>query len=413
MYTKAALISALLAIAEARFSQEQIPVADIQALGSFGNSGEAATLAGGVPGVLLAAADPCAKLTLADKIVTTLGNDPQVISAAQKLVAAEQNFNPFAVSIPSICGDASLPATEALRGIVPLVDPAVGDSDIENANSATSLQTPFDAAGLSVAEVMTAQGFSNFTVKGAAAGGNANTGNANAGNNNNGNNNGNNNNNNNNNAGTGNAATTSAAASATATATKCSNRSKTATSAAAAATSSAASNNNTGNNNNNNAGNNSNNNNNNNNNAGNANGGATAQAGAGAVTDPVTGTFTGFVESSLGLNFGACVPTVKFEESLNGRKAGEFTFQAQDPVVNKGQQEALNPNIIFNRICDQLGNVCGAAADAIAACKSAQASLGGGAKDATTADAWNEALGFAGTDLNPDNAPQAGLVGHT
>lgn len=106
MYTKAALISALLAIAEARFSQEQIPVADIQALGSFGNSGEAATLAGGVPGVLLAAADPCAKLTLADKIVTTLGNDPQVISAAQKLVAAEQNFNPFAVSIPSICGDA-------------------------------------------------------------------------------------------------------------------------------------------------------------------------------------------------------------------------------------------------------------------------------------------------------------------
>ena len=148
------------------------------------------------------------------------------------------------------------------------------------------------------------------------------------------------------------------------------------------------------------------------NNAGNNGGGATA-VGAGAVDDPVTGTFTGFEESSLGLDFGTCVPTVKFEESLNGRKAGESTFQAVDPVVNKGQQEALNPNIIFNRICDQLGNVCGAADDAIAACKSAQADLGNGPKDATTANAWNEALGFAGADINPDNAPKEGLVGHT
>ncbi|KAG4222939.1 hypothetical protein PC116_g28588 [Phytophthora cactorum] len=395
MYTKTALISALLAVAEARFGQEQTPVADIQALGNFGNPGEAATLAGGVPGVLLAAADPCAKLSHADKIVSTLGNDPQVIAAAQKLVAAEQNFNPFVVSVPNICGDASLPATEELRGIVPLVDPDVAGSDVENANSAASLQSPFDATGLSVADVMTAQGFSNFTVKGAAAGGNANNGNNN--NNNNGN-----NNNNNNNAGS---ATTSAA-SATATATKCSGKSKTKTTSAAAATSTAASNNN-----------NNNNNGNNNNNSGNGNntnnGGASGQAGAGAVTDAVTGNFGGFQASSLGLDFGTCTPTVKFEESLNGRKAGEFTFQAQDPVVNKGQQEALNPNIIFNRICDQLVNVCGAADDAVAACKQAQADLGSGAKDASTANAWNEALGFAGVDINPDNAPKAGLVGHT
>lgn len=100
-------------------------------------------------------------------IVTTLGTDPQVIAAARGLVAAEQNFNPFAVSIPSICSDATLPATEELRGVVPLVDPAVGGSDTENANSATSLTTPFDATGLSVAEVMAAQGFSNFTTKAA------------------------------------------------------------------------------------------------------------------------------------------------------------------------------------------------------------------------------------------------------
>ncbi|KAI0149671.1 hypothetical protein F4776DRAFT_173622 [Hypoxylon sp. NC0597] len=387
MYTKATILSAILAVAEARFGQEQIPVSDITALSNFGNPGEAATLAGSVPGVLLAAADPCDKLTLADKIVSTLGNDPQVIAAAQNLVAAEQNFNPFAVSVPNICGDASLPATEELRGIVPLVDPAVTGSDVENANSETSLQSPFDANGLSVADVMIAQGFSNFTVNGAAAGGNANAGS-------------NNNNNNNNNAGSGSSATTTAA-SATTSAAKCGGKAKsTTTTAAAAATSSAASNNN----NNNNSGNASNNNN---------NSGASTQAGAGAVSDPVTGTFPGFQASSLGLDFGTCTPTVKFEESLNGRKAGEFTFQAQDPVVNKGQQEALNPNIIFNRICDQLVNVCGAADDAVAACKQAQADLGSGAKDASTANAWNEALGFAGVDINPDNAPQAGLVGHT
>ncbi|KAI1137301.1 hypothetical protein F5Y05DRAFT_85321 [Hypoxylon sp. FL0543] len=386
MYTKATLISTILAVAEARFGQEQVPVSGVQALSNFGNPGEAATLAGSVPGVLLAAADPCDKLTLADKIVSTLGNDPQVIAAAQNLVAAEQNFNPFAVSVPSICGDATLPATQELRGIVPLVDPAVTGSDVENANSETSLQSPFDANGLSVADVMIAQGFSNFTVNGAAASGNANAGS--------------NTSNNNNSSGSSGAATTTAA-SATASATKatCGGKAKsTTTTAAAAATSSAASNTN--------------------NNPGNASNntstsGASTQAGAGAVSDPVTGTFPGFQASSLGLDFGTCTPTVKFEESLNGRKPGEFTFQAQDPVVNKGQQEALNPNIIFNRICDQLVNVCGAAADAVSACKQAQADLGSGAKDASTANAWNEALGFAGVDINPDNAPQAGLVGHT
>ncbi|KAI8629622.1 hypothetical protein F5Y19DRAFT_72230 [Xylariaceae sp. FL1651] len=381
MHTKIALTSVLLAVAEARFGQEQVPVSDISALSNFGQPGEAPTLAGAVPGVLLAAADPCAKLSLADKIVSTLGTDPQVITAAQKLVAAEQNFNPFVVSVPSICGDATLPTTAELRGIVPLVDPAVTGSDLENANSAKSLQTPFDATGLSVADVMTAQGFSNFTVKGAAAGGAAGNANNNAGNSA--------------GAGAGNAAATTTSvrqcgggAAATTTAAQATTF---VTSQAAATTTAAASSGN----------------------AGNAStGGAAVAAGTGAVDDAVTGTFAGFQASSLGLDFGKCTPTVKFEESLDGRKAGEFTFQAQDPVINKGQEEALNPNIIFNRICDQLINVCGAAADAHQACKDAQASLGGGAKDASTANAWNSALGFAGTNINPDNAPKAGLIGH-
>lgn len=67
------------------------------------------------------------------------------------------------VSIPSICSDPTLPKTAALRGVVPLIDPAVGGEATENANSATSIVTPFDATGLSVAQVMIAQGFSNFT----------------------------------------------------------------------------------------------------------------------------------------------------------------------------------------------------------------------------------------------------------
>lgn len=99
------------------------------------------------------------------------------VKAAQGLVAAEQNFNPFVVHVPSICSDPTLPTTPILRGIVPLVDPAVGGSALENQNSAASLKNAFSAAGISVAQVMAAHGFSNFTTKdlagnvGAAPGG--------------------------------------------------------------------------------------------------------------------------------------------------------------------------------------------------------------------------------------------------
>lgn len=55
-------ITLLAALAEARFSQEQVPVSQVSALSDFGNPGEAATLAGAVPGVLLAAASPCDKV---------------------------------------------------------------------------------------------------------------------------------------------------------------------------------------------------------------------------------------------------------------------------------------------------------------------------------------------------------------
>jgi hypothetical protein len=105
---------------------------------------------------------------------------------------------------------------------------------------------------------------------------------------------------------------------------------------------------------------------------------------------------------------------MKFELGLDGRAATAGTFQAIDPQVNKGQEEALNPAIITNRIHDQLTNVCGANQAAKDAAAAAQTMIVGlGTRDATTADAWNTALGFAGTNTNPDNAPQTGLVGHT
>ena len=79
--------------------------------------------------------------------------------------------------------------------------------------------------------------------------------------------------------------------------------------------------------------------------------------------------------SIAGLDFGLCVPTMKFEAGLDGRKATEFTFQAIDPLVNKGQEEALNPNIITNRICDQLTNVCEANQAAKDACDDAKSQI--------------------------------------
>lgn len=363
--SKAFVITALLATAQARFGQEGSVQSIISALGNFGNPGEAPTLAGATPGVLLAGANACDKLTLADKIVATLGNDPQVIAAAAQLVAAEKNFNPFVVSVPAICSDVNLPATPELRGIVPLVDPAVTGSDTENANSKTSLTKPFSADGLSVADIMKANGFSNFTTQASsgATGGNAS---GNAGNNG--------------NAGNAAASTTAAAAATTScagvstvTVTAGAGDAAATTTAAAAATSAAASDNN---------------------NAGN----------------------TGGVQQSTiaGLDFGLCVPTIKFEPGLNGRKDTEFTFQAIDPLVNKGQQEALNPNIITNRVCDQLTNVCKANQAAKDACQAAKAKIQAlGTKNADTANTWNTELGFAGTNINPDNAPQPGLVGHS
>jgi hypothetical protein len=61
MYSQAILFSVLVALTEARFAQEQVPIAAISA-SSGGNSGDAATLAGSAISTLLAAANPCDKV---------------------------------------------------------------------------------------------------------------------------------------------------------------------------------------------------------------------------------------------------------------------------------------------------------------------------------------------------------------
>ncbi|OHF00179.1 hypothetical protein CORC01_04587 [Colletotrichum orchidophilum] len=94
-------------------------------------------------------------------------------------------------------------------------------------------------------------------------------------------------------------------------------------------------------------------------------------------------------------DFGKCTPTMDFQLGRAGRKADQGTFLPTDPLVAKGQQDALNPNIITNRICDQLTNVCEANQAAKDKCKQAKAQLStAGIKDASAATTFNSALGF-------------------
>ncbi|KAG0652214.1 hypothetical protein D0Z07_0839 [Hyphodiscus hymeniophilus] len=95
-------------------------------------------------------------------------------------------------------------------------------------------------------------------------------------------------------------------------------------------------------------------------------------------------------------DFGSCSPAMDFQFGRPGRKATEGTFLPTDPTVAAGQGDALNPNIITNAICNNLINDCGLTKDSPGevACLAAKATIAAlGTKDATTAAAWNAALG--------------------
>ncbi|EHA46000.1 hypothetical protein MGG_12551 [Pyricularia oryzae 70-15] len=107
------------------------------------------------------------------------------------------------------------------------------------------------------------------------------------------------------------------------------------------------------------------------------------------------GNGNGGVLGKNGANFGKCKPTMDFQTGRPGRKATEGTFLPTDPLVSKGQGDALNPGIITNAICNQLTNVCNANPEAKKQCAAAKAMTDAlGTKDASTAAAFNKALGF-------------------
>jgi hypothetical protein len=63
MVSKTVLIAAMIAYVEARFGQEQVPIAAISAV-QGGDAGAAATIAGATISDLLGGADACAKVRL-------------------------------------------------------------------------------------------------------------------------------------------------------------------------------------------------------------------------------------------------------------------------------------------------------------------------------------------------------------
>lgn len=93
-----------------------------------------------------------------------------------------------------------------------------------------------------------------------------------------------------------------------------------------------------------------------------------------AAANATAGAATGAAATGAA-DFGTCTPTMDFQLGRTGRKATEGTFLPTDPVVAKGQQDALNPTIITTRICDQLTNVCGADQAAKDLCLSAKATV--------------------------------------
>jgi hypothetical protein len=327
------------------------------------------------------------QLQRADEIVTKLGGGADAVAAAIGMVTAEKNTNPSANNnVQNVCGDPSLPATAELRGITPLIDPAVDVNGAAAALSKSSAAAPLAAAGMSVFDLMNAAGLGDLVVS-QAAGGNAAAGGAAGGNAGGNNQQANNNQGNNQNQGQANNNQNQGQANNNA-----GNNQQ---------------NQNAGNNNNQNAAGNNNNqnaagNNNNNQNVGNANqGAANNSTGAGAAAGGAAGG-----AAAGGADFGKCTPTIIFEAGQNGRAATEFTFQIADKLARGGQQDALNPNIITKALCNQLTNVCGANAAAVTTCKDAAAKVeAAGTRDKSTADLFNSAIGFAGAVTNPDGGP--------
>jgi hypothetical protein len=380
------------------------------------------------------------QLTRADQIVTELGGGADAIAAAQGLVAAEKNTNPGQNgNAQNVCSDPTLPVTPELRGITPLIDPAVDVDGAAAALSQQSLGTPLNADGMSVFDLMDAAGLgalvnSQAAAGGAAAGGaqaggaqaggaqaggaqaggaqaggaqaggaqagGAQAGGAQAGGAQQGQN---ANKNKNQGAAAGNnnqgAANKKPGAAAVDDSVSCNDGA-----AAGNATQNGGQDNQQQNNNNANA----------NTGKNQASGGAAAgQQNAASGQQNAAAGQQNAAAGQGGADFGACTPTLTFQGGEGNRPATEFTFQIADPVARGGQGEALNPNIITNALCNQLTNVCSANEAAVSLCEDAKAQVeAAGTRNKSTADLFNTAIGFPGAVTNPaggpDDVPAAG-----
>ncbi|KAF2005734.1 hypothetical protein P154DRAFT_424182 [Amniculicola lignicola CBS 123094] len=363
MIAKSILVAALVAYAEARFGQEQIPISAISAV-QGGDAGEAATIAGAAISDLLGAANACAKLVRADQVFTELGPGADALAAAIGLVTAEKNTNPFANgNVQNVCDDPGLPATPELRGITPLIDPDVAGADAVIAFSAQTAASPVDATGKSVFQLLVDAGLGDSVAAQVGAGGAVAAPAAPA-------------------AGGADdeeevdeveedvdeeqdqeevvAACPPIAAAPAANATEDADQQQEADDQQQQE-------------------------------------GDDQQQEADDQQQAV---------GAGGEDFGLCTPTIIFEAGLNGRDADEFTFQIADELARGGQGEALNPNIITNALCNQLTNVCEANDAAIALCLEAKAVVAGlTERNKATADAFNTAIGFPGAVTNPSGGP--------
>lgn len=179
-----AIVTALVATVSARFDQQNPPIeATINSFGQTHNlpgqiGGPIASLSGNIPSSLLAKADACDQLKLADQLIA-LGKssltDPTVLAAyvsnVREYAHAEMNFNPFLPgAAPKLCADATLPQSAELKGILPLVDPSRGghggiSAAACNTLTAQLLNNPAaaqNAQGMSVVQQMVKLGFLDF-----------------------------------------------------------------------------------------------------------------------------------------------------------------------------------------------------------------------------------------------------------
>eukprot|EP00158_Paraphelidium_tribonemae_P000916 Partr_v1_DN23676_c0_g1_i5_m18930 putative NA len=97
---------------------------------------------------LLAATDACKQAQVADDIVKRANGDGKIIDIARKFMHCEKNFNNFeSGEAANFCEDASLPKSEELKGILPLVDGVLNGAAEYNEIAKKSFESSINGNG--------------------------------------------------------------------------------------------------------------------------------------------------------------------------------------------------------------------------------------------------------------------------